>query len=313
MKHLARLVLAATMLVATGCSRCGGKSAGPLVAEGDGFTVTAAELEKTLTEQPSESRALSPIERKKEALESLIRFELLAREARRRGLDDDPEVQEMVKRLLVQRLVRDALDGETASTATDAEVKSYYEAHLAEFVRPERVRVALVLLDAPAGSPNRATKAADAAKLLARAKAEEEKSPLAFSAIAHDLSQDAATRASGGDAGYRTKDELAREYSPELASAAFALEKAGQISEVVETPRGFALLKLLARQPGFSRSLDQVRPQLAARLGREARARSFEEYVKELRSSSAVTIHDAELDEVSLIEPAGAEQERPAP
>ncbi len=308
MKRSARLVLAAAVMFAGGCSRCGSKSSGPLVAEGDGFAVTVEDLEKKLAEEASEAGAPSPLGRKQEALESLIRFELLAQEARRRKLEEDPEVQEALKRILVQRLVRDVVDAGTASPPSDADVKSYYDEHLAEFVKPERVRVALLFLRAPDGAPDRAAKEAHARKLLARVKLEESRSPLAFSAIARELSDDLATRAAGGDAGYRAQDELARAYGPEIASAAFALREGGQISAPVETPQGFALLKLLARERGVRRSFDQVRLQLTARLGREARARELDEYVKKLRSSAAVRIHEAELEKVSVTRSAGAER-----
>lgn len=300
MKSQIRLVLAAAALLAA-CSRSE-KKAGPLVAEGDGFAVTSAEFKQKLDEQSPAIRArYATIDRKKEFLESLVRFELLAQEARKKGLDKDPEVQETFDKILVQKLVRQAFD-EKATPPGDGDVKAYYEEHVAEFVKPERVRVALVFLQSPAGTPTRPVRSADAKKLLARVKVEEPKNPLAFSSIAREASEDAATKAAGGDAGYRTKEELAQQYSPELAAAAFALKDTGQVSGVVETPQGFGILKLLARQAGVNRTLDEVRPQLAARLGREARTRSFEEYVKKLRGSASVKINDAELERISVVD-----------
>ncbi len=303
MRRQARLLFVAVMLVVAGCSRS--RNSGPVIAEGDGFSVTVEEFKKKLDEQSPAIRArLTTMGGKKEFLETLIRFELLAREARKKGIDKDPEVQDAIQKILVQRLVRDAFD-EKVSPPGDADVETYYEEHLAEFVRPERIRVALVLLEAPVGSADRGVKEADAKKLLARVKVEEPENPLAFSKIARERSEDAETKTSGGDAGYRTREELSERYSPELAAAAFALKGAGQVSSVVETPKGFVLVKLLARQAGVNRSLDEVRPQIVARIRRDARASGLEEYVLKLRSSSSVEIHEDELEKVP-VDTAGA-------
>lgn len=44
----------------------------------------------------------------------MIRFELLAKEARARGLEKDPEVQDTLRKVMVQKLVRQAFDDEKA-------------------------------------------------------------------------------------------------------------------------------------------------------------------------------------------------------
>lgn len=190
------------------------------------------------------------------------------------------------------------------SSPDDGDVKTYYDEHVEEFVRPERVRVGIVLLHAPQASPERTAKAAQARKLLARLKVEGPRNPLAFSNIAREASEDAPTKAAGGDTGYHTQDELGQQYSKEIAAAAFALREAGQESNVVETAQGFALVKLLARQAGISRPFAEVKPQLAARVGRERRTKEFDEFVKTLRKSASIKINDGELEEITVAGPA---------
>jgi len=112
------------------------------------------------------------------------------------------------------------------------------------------------------------------------------------------------SKAAGGDLGYRTRDELEKQWSREVAAAAFALKDPGQESAVVESPQGFFLLKLGARQPGMSRSFEEVKPQLLARAGREKRTRDFDEYVKKLREKAGVEIVDAELEKIAVSAPA---------
>jgi peptidyl-prolyl cis-trans isomerase C len=311
------VLLAVAALAA--CSKGTSKS-GPVVASGDGVSVTTDEFKKKLDEQSPFIRArYSTLDRKKEFLENLIRFELLAKEARARGLDKDPEVQETLEKIMVQKLVRQEFEDEKAK-ASDSDVRKYYDEHLEEFVKPERVRASAILFTAPAGSSQRAAKGADAKKALARLKVDEAKNPLAFSNLARELSDDPVSRAAGGDLGYRSREELSAQYSPELAAAAFGLKDPGQESGVVETPKGFAILRLGARQAAVDRPFDEVKPQLAARIGREARTKEFDAFVKGLREKASIKIDDAELEKIAvaaaptppLPEPASAAAPAPA-
>jgi peptidyl-prolyl cis-trans isomerase C len=297
MRHQA-IAVGVALAAITACSK-GEK--GPVVASGSGFVVTADEFKAKLEEQsPFVRSRYTTLERKKEFLENIIRFKVLAAEAARRKLDQDPEVQETLRKIMVQKLVRQSFDDKGAKDVPDAEVRSYYDAHLAEFQQPERVRVSMILLRADKGSPQRAGKGEAARKAFARLKAESAKGPLVFSSLARDISEDPATKAAGGDLGFRTHEELEKQWSKEVADAAFALKAVGQESSIVEAPQGFFLLKLGARQPGVHRTYEELRPQLAARIARERRTADFDAFVKNLRASADVKVNDAELDKVAV-------------
>src|SRR5512138_3434976 len=78
-----------------------------MLAEGVDVRVTAAEFQARLAEQsPLIRQRYGTLERKREFLDQLIRFEVLVGEARRRGLDRDPEVLATLEKLMVQRLVQ---------------------------------------------------------------------------------------------------------------------------------------------------------------------------------------------------------------
>ncbi len=88
--------------------------------------------------------------RRKDLLQEMIDIELLAQEARRRGLEKHPEVQDAVRQIL-----RDAMRAKIQDTVrppgriTDDEVKAYYEAHAEDFREPERRRVSAIVLGDP--------------------------------------------------------------------------------------------------------------------------------------------------------------------
>jgi peptidyl-prolyl cis-trans isomerase C len=293
-------LLAVTLCLAAACSRDG--KSGPTVAKGDGVVITAGEFKKKLDEQSPFIRSrFASIERKKEFLESLIRFELLAAEAERQDLEKDPEVRESLRKLMVQRLLRKNFDEKEQPDAVPEEkLREYYDSHKEEFDRPERVRVAQILFRADRGSPDRARKGAEAAKALARVRGETRSNPLAFANVARDVSDDVTTRTSGGDLGYRTREELAETLGREPADAAFALKSDGQETSIVESAIGFHLLKLTARQPAVKRPFEEVKAQLASRVSREERTRSLDAFLKKLREKADIKIDAAELEKIPV-------------
>lgn len=286
----------------------GPKKTGPAVATGNGVTITAEEFKARLEEQSPFIRArYSTLERKKEFLDNLVRFEVLAKEAERLGLDKDPEVQNTIRKVMVQKLVqKNFADQSGAKDLPDAELQKYYDDHKDEFQKPKKVRLAAIVFPAPAGSPDRAKKVAAARKALTQVKAAEKTNTLAFAAAVTQYSEDAATKAVSGDLNFKSKEELERGYGKELAEAAFAL-KAGELSGVVETAQGVYVVKVTGVQEELNRPFDSVKAQIASKLYREKRTKEFDELVKKLKADAKVTVNDAELEKITVAAaPAGA-------
>jgi peptidyl-prolyl cis-trans isomerase C len=102
-----RILLVTVAVTLAACGNSGPKKTGPAVATGKDITITADEFKARLDEQSPFIRArYTTLERKKEFLDNLIRFEVLAEEARRQKLDQDPEVQLTLRKIMVQKLVQ---------------------------------------------------------------------------------------------------------------------------------------------------------------------------------------------------------------
>ena len=87
-------------------------------------------------------------ERRRELLDEMIDVELLAQEARRRGLDKRPEVQEAIRQILRDALLAQARDGVPPPGAIpQSEVQRYYDENEDKFREPERRRVSVIVLD----------------------------------------------------------------------------------------------------------------------------------------------------------------------
>ncbi|HSN13849.1 MAG TPA: peptidylprolyl isomerase, partial [Anaeromyxobacteraceae bacterium] len=212
-RRILPLVLAVAAVAACQGQR-GPKKSGPAVARGDGVVITADEFKSRLKEQSPIIRSrFTTVERKKEFLDGLIRFEVLAAEAERQGLDQDPDVQNAVRKLMVQKLVQKYFqDGAGGKDVPEADLRAYYDKNKAEYYRPARVRIAAVSFFAAQGAPERAAKATAARQAAAEIKAQVAKNPLAFGQLAQKLSEDAATRAIGGDLGFKSLEELSKAY-----------------------------------------------------------------------------------------------------
>jgi peptidyl-prolyl cis-trans isomerase C len=335
LRRLAFIGLA--LLAVSACSRgSSSKKSGTVLAKGDGFSVTSDDFKAKLDEQSPFMRArYNTLERKKEFLDNLVRFEVLSREAEKSGLRDDPEVQQTLRKIMVQKLVQKRFSDPGSASVPDADVQKYYDDHSAEFHRPKRVRASVIVLQAKAGTPERAKKLAEAKKALAllqaaptapEAKKPEPPKPLstaraaaakpaasepvkpgdpqAFGKLVAQLSDDASkSAASPGDIGLKTAEELEKAYSKELATAVFGM-KQGEVSGIVETPEALTIAKVTLVQEEVNRTLEQVKPQIVARLSREQKSKEFDEWVKKLKDSASVKVDEAALDALDLATPA---------
>ena len=302
----ASLVLAAAAAVA--CSK-GPAKKGPVVASGGGVTITADELKTRLDEQSPMIRAsFQSVDRKKQFLDNMIRFELLAKAAEKEGLANDPDVQFTMKKVMVSKYYqRFFQDQGGAKAVPDAEAQKYYDEHPDEFHRPARIHLAHVFLKAEQGSPERAKKAAEAKKLLAKILADEKKNPSALSLAARESSEDDATKMVGGDLAMKTEAELTQAYGKAFSEAALKLKDNETSTAVLEGPHGFHLVRALGRQPELNRTFDEVKPQIAARLASQKKTKEFDEFVKKLRDDAHIQVNDKELEKVTVAAaPAGA-------
>ena len=275
------------------------KGGAVLAKWGENESLTADELTAKLNERsPFERARVNNLDRKKEFVEQLVRFDLLADEARKRGLDQDPEVQKAMQTVMVRKLIQQEIDENPEKKKfSDEELKAYYDAHHDDFERPEMVRLSAIVLNAKdaAEAGKRKAEAEGIAKEL-KAKANDYS---AFGAMVGKKSEDAATKAVQGDLRFLSKQQLTERYGAEVADAGFALTQGG-ISDAVVTPKGVYVLKLTGRTPAVSQSFDQAKPMLTQRVWYEKRSKLFDGFIDDLKKKSNYTLDTAELDKFQV-------------
>ncbi len=267
----------------------------------DGETLTVEELKAELDAQnPYNRQRYSTPAGKKEFLDQVIRTELLARAAAKRGYDRDPQILAEARRQMANRFVEDEF-GEAAigKRLTEEDLRRFYDRHIEDYQRPERVRASIILFATrTGGSAEEKRRLAENTLREIRTAAASE--PLTFARMARERSDDAETRAVDGDMRFLSKDEMTRRWGAEVAAAAFSLGEIGRISDVVTMPRGFAILRLENVDPGISQSFEDSRATVRARAANDMRGRLYEAYVAQLEKEAGLVVDEKALDTIQV-------------
>jgi peptidyl-prolyl cis-trans isomerase C len=226
-------------------------------------------------------------EQKQKHLDKMIDEILLLKEAEKRNLDRDEEIQGKVERYR-RRLITEKLYREIASERSevgDEEIQAYYQEHKDRFRQKERIRARqiLVLLPANAGPEKVAAAEKKAQEALGRARAGED-----FAQIAKEVSEGpAASR--GGDLGYFSRGRMV----PEFEEIAFSLKEVGDVSDVVRTKFGLHIIELTGRQPAQELALEDVKDRIIRQLESAKRREVRQSLAEELRQQANVEVDEA--------------------
>jgi peptidyl-prolyl cis-trans isomerase C len=261
------------------------------LAKIDDVVITLGEFQERINRQSPYIRArYTSLEQKKEFLDSLVRFEILAKEAFRRGLDKDPEVVRTMKQVMIQKLMRDEFDAKvTADGVPDAEMKAYYDANLAEYVKPEEVRVSAIIVK----------NKAQAERVLLEAKGEAGKTNKGFRDLVMKYSADEETKLRGGDLRYL--DLQSKDAPPAVIKGAFTLMNTGDVSGVVDAGNGtYYILKQTGRRKAMTKSFEDAKAQIRNKLFREKRLAAQKDFIDNLRAKAKIEINEPNLAKVRI-------------
>ncbi len=87
-----------------------------------------------------------------------------------------------------------------------------------------------------------------------------------FATLASNYSEDIETAASGGDAGFVPESTLEKAANPELRRIIFNMS-AGQTSQIIRTPEGFRIIKVISKETAGQKPFSDPRVQEEIRGG----------------------------------------------
>lgn len=245
--------------------------------------VTEKEFELLIEALPEQYRAQARGPMKRQMAEQIAKVKLLSAEARKRGLDKDAQTQSRIRfqedNLLAGAVYNDMLG---KVTVADADIQKYYDEHKNEYETVAARHILVKFKGSPV--PQREGKP-ELTEEQALAKVNELKKQLAaggdFAAIAKAESDDTGSGNNGGELGSFSRGQMV----PAFEEAAFKLP-VGQVSDPVKTQFGYHLIRVDKHE---SKSIDQVKPEIAERLKPQAAQKA----VEDLSKSAGIKLDDA--------------------
>ncbi len=261
----------------------------PIARVGNEY-ITVEDLQEQINhESPFIRLRYSTPEKKREFLDNLIRFEVMAIEAKSKGYTNDPDIVRTYKQQMVARLIQKEFEPQHSPTQLPEEdLKAYYEANKAKFDEPEeRHWSQIVVADEKA-----------AAEVIAAARKLRPDDQPAFESLVRQKSIDAGSKERGGDMG--TVNAADKRLPPEMLASLFAAKSAGTLLGPYKTSVGFVVMRLNAIQPAVTRNFESAKTLSRSFLFKEVRQKALVDWVAGLRARSDVKIFDENMAKVQV-------------
>ena len=177
-------------------------------------------------------------------------------------------IKELIEKQIVPQIV-----------ISDEESKVYYDTHPDAFKQPEQIKASHILIkvDSNADASQKAKAREQIEEIRQKIKAGDD-----FAELAKEFSQGPSS-ARGGDLGYFRRGQMVKPFE----DAAFALEP-DAVSDIVETPFGYHLIKLHDRKPERIISYPEVKDKLNQYMKQEKTKQEVERYIQKLKQHAEI-------------------------
>lgn len=250
------------------------KKSGKVVMRVNGDPITEAEFEAFMSAVPEQQRAMfAGAAGKRELANELVRMKALEQEAKRRGLDKDPELRSQLDLLTTQLVATKALQ-KMVEERSEKQIQTLYEKEKGSSLSLRHIVVAYEGGMIPPRGQGKPPSGEEATRK-AGAIADRLRGGADFAATARSESDDPESGQRGGSLGPLRAEML----PPEIASVVTKL-KPGEISNPVKTQFGIHVFSV--GQP----TLEDMRPMLQQRVQNEI----AQEEVKRLKDAAKVDL-----------------------
>ncbi|MBI4997011.1 MAG: peptidylprolyl isomerase [Rhodocyclales bacterium] len=233
------------------------------IATVNGKPIPQARFETIMNSQTAQGQPDTP--QLRDAIkERLIRIELLAQEAEKKGMDKKPEVASQIAMTRQDVLIGAYLqDYVKAHPVTDAMIKAEYD-NLKKTLGEKEYKARHILVEGE-----------DEAKaIIGKLKADEKFEELA------KQSKDPGSKERGGDLGWANKAAYVKPFSDAMA----ALEKGKTTETPVKSDFGYHVIQLEDVRDMKAPTMDEIKPQLTQRLQQQM----IEKHITDLRAKAKV-------------------------
>jgi parvulin-like peptidyl-prolyl isomerase len=201
------------------------------------------------------------------------------------GIPFEEYKQKMTDEFLWRRLIGQEVGARIS--IPEPELRKYYDAHRAEYVRKAQVFLSQILISTEGKTPEQAAAAeANAKNVAARARKGEK-----FTDLVTAYSDDPETAKAGGSLPPREKGMSL----PEIEDFAFK-EKKGSVSDPIKIAQGFVILRIDERYEAGQASFDEVKEQIQETLSAPQMDVRVRAYLTKLRQEAFLEIKEGYVD-----------------
>lgn len=237
---------------------------------------------------------------KQALLDVMIEEKLMLNKALDLGYQDSQDIQKQYQALLIRKARKELLGKplETLSV-TESELTEHYTKYTDDFIISGQDRLAILFLKK--NSLN-ASSGAGELKSIAESfnRGELQEKPLqGFGGLAVKHSAHQVSRYKGGDIGW-FKQGRDTYWESAVVSAGFALKSPGDVSDVVETEKGYYLVRLMDRQVSERKPFEAVKESIRNELMQAKRLALESDFYQQAKQGAKISVNKIRLDETII-------------
>lgn len=278
------LLIAAVCLIGTGFAE---EESDPVLARMGERKITLSDLNRIIAYYPQDKQTqlLQNPQNKATLLRRVVQGMVLSQSARDEGFDKQADVREQVEMLVNDFIATEYLRRKVVEkiVVTEDDMKSYYKTYQDDFKTPEMVKARHILIrvDKSASAEDKGKAKEKAGEILKKIKAGGD-----FVALAAEVSEDPGSKTKGGDLGFFARGRM----MPEFEKAAFSL-KVGEVSEVIETPYGFHIIKLEEKREAAIEPYEKVKERVREKVFNEFKKAKVENFLEKTMNAAKAELN----------------------
>jgi len=195
------------------------------------------------------------------------------------GLTLDEMKDRARRNLATEQLIKREVDSKVS--VSDQEIADYHQKNKERMRRPEAVKLSEIFT---AAVPRAGADVKSKARQKIESILKEVRGGKDFAALARQFSESPDAK-DGGEMGYVSRNGTL----PVLSEAAFKL-KVGEVSDVVETPFGYHILKVTDKRSAGDVTLAEAKPQISSLLYQQKEREAFNAYLTGLKAGAKIEI-----------------------
>jgi peptidyl-prolyl cis-trans isomerase C len=263
----------------------------PILGKAGDYVIKKSDVDRMLAYYPPETQQRlqeNPAE-KKTLVRRMLQIKIVADVAKKEKFDQRPQIKKQLANVADDFLSREYLAKVVMQEATvsEADLKEYYIQNKQSLGVPEQVRARHILFKVdPAASQAEKNKAQGRAQaVLKRVQAGED-----FAKLAATHSDDAGSKAKGGDLGYFTPGRMV----PDFEDVAFYTNP-GETSDIVETKYGYHIIKVEDHIDARERSFEEMKDYIREKLHRQLVMFKVQKFIRQATENAEMQIYSDQI------------------